>query len=145
MPTMLPAYPFGHGLSYTQFIYSRFRVVSSSGSTSNFSAEDILTFHFQLENVGKYAGSDVPQVRFVSFTLCKSPSYFLLSSDIPSWPHFGDLSARKAACGIRSGLSLSWRIKGGHPRPRSISISSHSESYLGIRSRARQLHFCTAA
>jgi beta-glucosidase len=47
-----PLYPFGFGLSYTQFRYSDLRV---SGGTT-------VTASFTVTNVGKRAGADVPQL-----------------------------------------------------------------------------------
>ncbi len=52
-----PLYPFGHGLSYTQFRYSGLRVAADS---------DALTASFDVRNVGRTDGDEVPQlyVRF---------------------------------------------------------------------------------
>jgi beta-glucosidase len=49
---MRPAYPFGFGLSYTQFRYSNLRV--TGGKT--------MSTHFTVTNTGKRAGADVPQL-----------------------------------------------------------------------------------
>ncbi|RLF21535.1 MAG: beta-glucosidase [Thermoprotei archaeon] len=48
-----PAYPFGHGLSYTKFEYSDLKVELR---------EDHLTVRFKVKNVGKYPGKEVAQV-----------------------------------------------------------------------------------
>ncbi len=48
-----PLFPFGYGLSYTRFAYSRLHVRQSGGGIS---------VSFQVTNVGPRAGSDVPQV-----------------------------------------------------------------------------------
>lgn len=53
-----PAYPFGYGLSYTNFTLSNF---TSSSSTFN-PASDTLAFSFQLRNTGPCPGSHVPQL-----------------------------------------------------------------------------------
>jgi beta-glucosidase len=49
-----PLFPFGFGLSYTTFNYSNLHVVASGDGGIDVS--------FRLRNVGKVAGSDVPQV-----------------------------------------------------------------------------------
>jgi beta-glucosidase len=48
-----PLFPFGHGLSYTDFDYDRLRAEASGGT---------LTVSFRVKNDGKAAGKDVPQV-----------------------------------------------------------------------------------
>lgn len=48
-----PLFPFGHGLSYTDFDYGRFQADASGGD---------LRVSFRVENDGKVAGMDVPQV-----------------------------------------------------------------------------------
>ena len=48
-----PAYPFGHGLSYTEFEYSDLKVEV---------AEDFLKVKFKIKNVGNYPGREVAQV-----------------------------------------------------------------------------------
>ena len=48
-----PAYPFGHGLSYTEFEYSDLRVEVSA---------DSIKVKFKVKNVGKYPGKEVAQV-----------------------------------------------------------------------------------
>lgn len=47
-----PLYPFGHGLSYTQFRYDGLKVTGGKG----------LTVRFTVSNSGQRAGADVPQV-----------------------------------------------------------------------------------
>ena len=47
-----PTYPFGHGLSYTQFSYSDFKV----------SGGDAVSVSFKVTNTGTREGADVPQV-----------------------------------------------------------------------------------
>jgi beta-glucosidase len=49
-----PLYPFGYGMSYTQFQYSALKVVHS--------ADGGLDVSFDLRNMGHVAGDDVPQV-----------------------------------------------------------------------------------
>lgn len=46
-----------YGLSYTTFARSNFNATSAT-----FSSGDIITFHVDVTNTGKYAGSDVVQV-----------------------------------------------------------------------------------
>lgn len=48
-----PAYPFGHGLSYTSFAHDNFKVTPKG---------DGLSASFTVRNTGKTAGADVPQV-----------------------------------------------------------------------------------
>jgi len=47
-----PLFPFGHGLSYTQFTYRNLQVSGGSG----------LRVSFEVVNTGRLAGADVPQV-----------------------------------------------------------------------------------
>jgi len=48
-----PAYPFGYGLSYTEFEYSDLEVEVS---------EDSIKVKFKVKNVGKYSGKEVAQI-----------------------------------------------------------------------------------
>lgn len=59
-----PLYPFGYGLSYTEFEYSNIRIVSDgTGEGSNvFGKKDVLRVSFDLKNVGKYEGTEVAQL-----------------------------------------------------------------------------------
>jgi beta-glucosidase len=52
-----PQFPFGHGLSYTEFRYSNLTVSPSKGSAS-----DKFTVEFDVENAGKMKGDEVPQL-----------------------------------------------------------------------------------
>lgn len=52
-----PLYPFGYGLSYTQFTYSDIQV-----SPQNFSATDTLTVTCTITNTGKYNAYEVAQL-----------------------------------------------------------------------------------
>ena len=49
-----PLFPFGYGLSYTKFDYSKLSVTAS--------ADGGIDVSFRLRNVGNYTGSDTPQV-----------------------------------------------------------------------------------
>ncbi|MEZ4666419.1 MAG: glycoside hydrolase family 3 N-terminal domain-containing protein [Anaerolineae bacterium] len=55
--TVKPLYPFGHGLSYTQFEYSDLVL-----NTSTASAEDSLTISCAVKNIGQVAGDEVVQL-----------------------------------------------------------------------------------
>lgn len=52
-----PLYPFGYGLSYTTFEYSNVKL-----SSSELKKDDVLTVTFDLENTGKYEGTEVAQL-----------------------------------------------------------------------------------
>lgn len=52
-----PLYPFGYGLSYTTFKYSNVKL-----SSSELKKDDVLTVTFDLENTGKYEGTEVAQL-----------------------------------------------------------------------------------
>lgn len=56
-----PAYPFGHGLSYTNFTINDFGA-STGANSSTFGANDTITFSLMLANTGAMYGSYVPQV-----------------------------------------------------------------------------------
>ena len=52
-----PLFPFGYGLSYTTFKYSNVKLSSAS-----LKKDDVLTVTFDLENKGKYKGTEVAQL-----------------------------------------------------------------------------------
>ncbi len=52
-----PLFPFGHGLSYSDFAYSDLRLEEDSGGPG-----DPVTLSFTVTNTGKRAGSEAPQV-----------------------------------------------------------------------------------
>lgn len=52
-----PLFPFGYGLSYTTFNFSNVKL-----SSTNLKANDVLTVTFELENTGKYEGTEVAQL-----------------------------------------------------------------------------------
>lgn len=52
-----PLYPFGYGLSYTTFGYGKPQL-----SSKELTAKDVLTVTFELENTGKYEGTEVVQL-----------------------------------------------------------------------------------
>lgn len=52
-----PLYPFGHGITYTDFAFSGMKL-----SADNISSADILTVSFNVKNTGKVAGATVAQV-----------------------------------------------------------------------------------
>lgn len=62
-----PLFPFGYGLSYTQFSYSNLKL-----EASNISQQDKLRFSVELTNTGKYTAKEVVQVyihdKFASIT-----------------------------------------------------------------------------
>ena len=52
-----PLFPFGYGLSYTTFQYGNVKL-----SSDNLKKDDVLTVTFDLENTGKYEGTEVAQL-----------------------------------------------------------------------------------
>lgn len=52
-----PLFPFGYGLSYTTFKYSNIKLASEV-----LKKDDVLTVTFDLENTGKYEGTEVAQL-----------------------------------------------------------------------------------
>ena len=52
-----PLYPFGHGLSYTEFKYSKLKI-----KNKKVKANDSLEISFSIKNTGKIAGSEVIQL-----------------------------------------------------------------------------------
>ena len=54
-----PLFAFGHGLSYSQFDYTKARFNDSS-----FKADDTIDLSFNLKNRGKFDGDEVAQVYF---------------------------------------------------------------------------------
>lgn len=52
-----PIYPFGYGLSYTTFKYGKLKL-----SADELKRKDVLTVTFDLENTGKYEGTEVAQL-----------------------------------------------------------------------------------
>lgn len=52
-----PLFPFGYGLSYTTFSYSHMKL-----SSKELKINDVLTVSFDLENTGKYEGTEIAQL-----------------------------------------------------------------------------------
>lgn len=52
-----PTYPFGYGLSYTEYEYSDLEL-----SSNNITDEDTVTVSFKLRNIGKRAGNEISQI-----------------------------------------------------------------------------------
>ncbi len=52
-----PLFPFGYGLSYTTFEYSNVKLASA-----NLKKDDVLKVTFDLENTGKYEGTEIVQL-----------------------------------------------------------------------------------
>jgi beta-glucosidase len=52
-----PLFPFGHGLSYTRFDYSNFKIIKNGGSTG-----PLATVQFDIANTGGRTGAEVAQV-----------------------------------------------------------------------------------
>ena len=78
-----PLFPFGYGLSYTTFQYGNVKL-----SSDNLKKDDVLTVTFDLENTGKYEGTEVAQL-YVRVTLKpgekKTVSFELPISELAFW------------------------------------------------------------
>lgn len=59
-----PQYPFGHGLSYTNFTYSKLKVKASKGHSKGSNVSVIATV--TVANTGKYDGNEIVQA-YISF------------------------------------------------------------------------------
>lgn len=55
-------FPFGYGLSYTQFEYSDLKISSENGKTDNFKEDDTINVTFTVKNVGDVDGAEVAQL-----------------------------------------------------------------------------------
>jgi len=55
-----PLFPFGHGLSYTTFVYKNLSIVASNAPNT------VVNVTFIVENVGRITGGEVPQL-YVGF------------------------------------------------------------------------------
>lgn len=54
-----PLYPFGHGLSYSEFVYSDLRL-----SNKQLTRNEQLTLSFTVSNLSNQAGYTLPQIYF---------------------------------------------------------------------------------
>ncbi|MCX7845413.1 MAG: glycoside hydrolase family 3 C-terminal domain-containing protein, partial [Dictyoglomaceae bacterium] len=52
-----PLFPFGHGLTYTEFKYSDLKINADS-----FNPSEVIDLEFEIENIGERDSDDVPQV-----------------------------------------------------------------------------------
>lgn len=55
-------YPFGYGLSYTNFEYSNFKAVRSAATAENKQRDDVWTLSVDVKNVGNVAGKEAVQI-----------------------------------------------------------------------------------
>ncbi len=56
------SYPFGYGLSFTEYTYSNIKVMKNGVETTSFDANDTITVIFDVENTGSVAGQEVVQL-----------------------------------------------------------------------------------
>ena len=79
-----PLFPFGHGLSYTQFQYSNIQFALSRGRSS--SQSDIGTLSVTVTNSGKAVGADVVQLYITYPAVANEPprqlKHFYKTSDL---------------------------------------------------------------
>ena len=87
-----------YGLSYTTFARSNFNATSAT-----FSSGDIITFHVDVTNIGKYAGSDVVrmQIALLLRYVAKVPNL----PGLPPRPSLDHRAPAKAACRLRASVS----------------------------------------
>ncbi|QOX61927.1 DUF1349 domain-containing protein [Anoxybacterium hadale] len=60
--TGTPSYPFGYGLSYTNFDYSNLTINNGADETSRFDANDTISVSFDVTNTGTVKGKETTQL-----------------------------------------------------------------------------------
>jgi beta-glucosidase len=136
-----PLFPFGYGLSYTQFDYSGLKIRPDS---------DGVEVSFQVENTGSVQGSEVPQVYVgapanpppsVQFAVQKLVGFQRVELD-PGEGEQVSIHVSKRELSYWSTPAQSWVLPGGE-RKISVGASSrdirlHGERKRGKRTRPRQ-------
>lgn len=105
-----PAFPFGHGLSYTSFAYSGLTVDAASAAPS-------VRVSFSVQNTGAVAGKEIAQL-YVAFPAAAGEPPLVLR-DFAALPLAPGDAARvellldQRACSVWSAADYAWKVPGG--------------------------------
>lgn len=126
-----PLFPFGHGLSYTDFRYSALKV--TGGQT--------LTISFTVENAGKTAGADTPQVYLAA--AAGEPAVRLIGfqkvSLAPGQRQTVTLKADPRLLARYDAQAGGWRLKGGRYEVRLAKDAANAGMTAGASIKAQLL------
>jgi len=103
---LTPAFPFGHGLSYTSFAYSDLKAQAADGT---------ITASFTIRNTGKLQGKDVPQL-YVAGAGWEAPKRlggFAKVELAPGEAKTVTLKVDPRLLATFDGASNSWKVAGG--------------------------------
>jgi len=146
-------WPFGHGLSYSSFEYSEFKIDKTSAKEN-----EIITITFKIKNTGSAAAEEVPQV-YASFTgssfkrplitlKCfdrisftpgeeKTVTFKMPVNELAIWDSFNNrFIIENGRCTLYAGASSSdirlsggFEVTGENPLPRKISKKIYAQNF----------------